>query len=139
MKLQLPRPKYDDIGLNLTPLIDVVFLLLIFLLVTTTFTRQTYLELELPTLQAQQTVPEAPIEVWIQANGELWVAGQIWQQRDVSLQQMLAQQLTLYPDSDVMILADPAAPSQAVLDVLSAIGQLGQTRVIFSGADRAEE
>lgn len=139
MKLQLPRPKYDDIGLNLTPLIDVVFLLLIFLLVTTTFTRQTYLELELPTLQADQAVPEAPIELWIQANGSLWVAGQLWDQPQIPLQQVLAQQLALYPNSDVMILVDPAAPSQAVLDVLSAMGQLGQTRVIFSGAERVEE
>jgi hypothetical protein len=36
------------------------------------------------------------------------------------------------------LMPDPSAPSQGVLDVLSALGALGQTRVIFSGADRVE-
>ena len=51
------RQKIEEVSVNLTPLIDVVFLLLIFFMVSTTFTRETQLALTLP--EAQGTPPEA--------------------------------------------------------------------------------
>lgn len=139
MKLQLPRPRQEEIGLNLTPLIDVVFLLLIFLLVTTTFTSQTYLEVELPTLESQQTPPIAAIEVWVQSSGDIWIAGRRWDSNQSSLRVAIGNALAELPQGHLLIMADPAAPSQALLDILSASGAMGQTRVIFSGARRVED
>jgi len=138
MRLQLPRPKHEDIGLNLTPLIDVVFLLLIFLLVTTTFSRPAFLEIELPTLNAEQAAPKQTVEVVIQVDGVLMINGSSLD-REQSLEHALADALAQQPEALIIIMADPNAPSQAVLNVLSASGALGQTRVVFSGANRVEE
>ena len=49
--MKFPRPRQEEISVNLTPLIDVVFLLLIFFMVSTTFTRETQLSLTLPEAQ----------------------------------------------------------------------------------------
>ena len=56
--MKFPRPRQEQAEVNLTPLIDVVFLLLIFFMVSTTFTRETQLALTLP--EAQGTPPEGP-------------------------------------------------------------------------------
>lgn len=137
MKLQLPRPKHEDIGLNLTPLIDVVFLLLIFLLVTTTFNRPAFLDIELPTLSADPSTPEQTVEVVIQVDGTLIIDGQRWD-RQITLEQALANALSQHPQALIMVLPDPNSPSQSMLNVLSASGALGQTRVLFSGVERVE-
>lgn len=139
MKLHLPRPRQEDIGLNLTPLIDVVFLLLIFLLVTTTFTPQTYLEVDLPTLEADPSRPTEVVEVWIHSSGDIWLDGQPFEPAQQSLKAAISNLIALQPQAHVMIMADPMAPSQTLLDVLSASGRAGQTRVIFSGANRVED
>lgn len=138
MKLQLPRPSQEDIGLNLTPLIDVVFLLLIFLLVTTTFTRTSVLEIEMPTVHTEQSLEPANIEVWIQPSGDIWIDG-VLRQQNQSLEQMLEDALGQRPEAQIVIMADPISPAQAVLDVLSASGALNQTRVLFSGAYHLED
>ncbi|WOD07189.1 ExbD/TolR family protein [Marinomonas sp. GJ51-6] len=47
--MKFRRQKIDDVQINLTPLIDVVFLLLIFFMVSTTFNQSTELTIDLPT------------------------------------------------------------------------------------------
>ena len=69
--MKFPRPRQEEISVNLTPLIDVVFLLLIFFMVSTTFTRETQLSLTLP--EAQGMPPESPaqaVEVLVSPLGE---------------------------------------------------------------------
>ena len=51
--MKFRRQRLDDVSVNLTPLIDVVFLLLIFFMVSTTFTRETQLSVDLPEAQGQ--------------------------------------------------------------------------------------
>ena len=51
--MKFRRQRLDDVNINLTPLIDVVFLLLIFFMVSTTFTRETQLSIDLPEAQGQ--------------------------------------------------------------------------------------
>ncbi|MCK2169484.1 biopolymer transporter ExbD, partial [Thalassospira xiamenensis] len=75
--MKFPRPRQEEISVNLTPLIDVVFLLLIFFMVSTTFTRETQLSLTLP--EAQGTPPEqAPqaVEILVSSAGEYVINGE---------------------------------------------------------------
>lgn len=59
--MKFKRQRSQEVGVDLTPLIDVVFLLLIFFMVSTTFTRESHLQVELPEASAE---PAAPSEVW---------------------------------------------------------------------------
>ena len=68
------RQKIEEVSVNLTPLIDVVFLLLIFFMVSTTFTRETQLKLDLPQAVSGERVEDRTIrqlELTINATGEM--------------------------------------------------------------------
>ena len=56
------RTRREEVGVNLTPLIDVVFLLLIFFMVSTTFTRETQLQLDLPESASGEPVENQNLE-----------------------------------------------------------------------------
>ena len=74
MKLRQPEKNEPDI--NLTPLIDVVFLLLIFFMVSTTFQRDAALTIELPEATAEAAVADKQsIEIAIDAQGRFYVQG----------------------------------------------------------------
>jgi biopolymer transport protein ExbD len=77
------------------------------------------------------------VEVVIQVDGTLIIDGQRWD-RQITLEQALANALSQHPQALIMVLPDPNAPSQSMLNVLSASGALGQTRVLFSGVERVE-
>ena len=64
--MKFRRQRSAELGVNLTPLIDVVFLLLIFFMVSTTFTRETQLTIDLPEAEgtARETVTQ-PVEVLV--------------------------------------------------------------------------
>ena len=68
------RQKIEEVSVNLTPLIDVVFLLLIFFMVSTTFTRETQLKLDLPEAVSGERVEDRTVkqlELTINAAGEM--------------------------------------------------------------------
>ena len=56
--MQLSRPRPSARRISLTPLIDVVFLLLIFFMVSTTFTKESHLEIDLPQASEEATVQD---------------------------------------------------------------------------------
>lgn len=69
--MNFKRQSKEEISVNLTPLIDVVFLLLIFFMVSTTFTKESRLEIELPEASGKQASSERQmIEVVINRKGE---------------------------------------------------------------------
>ncbi len=123
--------------INLTPLIDVVFLLLIFFMVTTTFTRQTQLSIDLP-VSGLQTPPEtaSQIEIAITREGQYAVNGtKLVNERALVNGTNLVNQETLRSaiaalsngDNRMTITADAATPHQAVVTAMDVAGQLGFT------------
>ncbi|WP_372835234.1 ExbD/TolR family protein, partial [Pontibacterium sp.] len=75
MKFSRQRP--EEVSVNLTPLIDVVFLLLIFFMVSTTFTKETQLEIDLPSASGSATEALERIEILISAEGEYRLNSQL--------------------------------------------------------------
>lgn len=129
MKFQ--RHQADEINVNLTPLIDVVFLLLIFFMVSTTFTRETQLEVDLP--QADNTAEvsaERPVEVVITAEGEYRVNGQgLVNAQARTLRMALAKAAADNFELPLTISADARTPHQAVVTAMDVAGGLGFTKL----------
>lgn len=139
MKLRRQKRKLDDI--NITPLIDVVFLLLIFFMVSTTFTKETRLAVELPDAQGEESKEKTPegIEVLIDSSGAYAVNGQLLVNRKIetlmaALQQVAGTNLEL----PVVISADGKAPHSSVIMVMDAAGRLGFTRLSFAAQEPQE-
>jgi len=113
--------------LNLTSLIDVVFLLLIFFMVSTTFEKQAKLKIELPEASQSSTQTESQdITITINAKGLYYLNDKQLSAQDVAhLKQQLMELLEQQQDSRVLIKADANAPHKFVVSALDVVGQLG--------------
>ena len=122
------RPEVD---INLTPLIDVVFLLLIFFMVSTTLTRETQLSIDLPKASVQTSKPDdSQIEVSITQNGDYAVNGVLLvNRRRETLSEAIQQASAGKTSLPLIITGDSAAPHQSVVTALDIAGNLGFTRV----------
>ena len=125
--MQFRRQKLIEEGVNLTPLIDVVFLLLIFFMVSATFTKETHLAIDIPEASAETPqVQNDNVEIVIQASGEYSINGQalINKQRK-TLHKALSQLASNNQKKPLLITADAKAPHQAVVTVMDVAGKLG--------------
>jgi len=125
MKFQ--RRSRADNGINLTPLIDVVFLLLIFFMVTTTFTKETRLLIDLPEANGEVADSSpATLELVIAKDGSYAVNGQNLINRDIkTIMAALREASSGNTDLPLVITADAQATHQAVITAMDAAGRLG--------------
>jgi biopolymer transport protein ExbD len=130
--VKFARPHREEVSVNLAPLIDVVFLLLIFFMVTTTFTKETRLTLELPTADGQSVTDQVPefLEITISQDAQYAINGQVLVSSDIdSVKEALRRLSKGSTDIPLVITADANAPHQAVVTALDASGQLGFSRL----------
>jgi biopolymer transport protein ExbD len=125
--VQFRRQAREEDSVNLTPLIDVVFLLLIFFMVSTTFTEETHLSIDLPEAVGDpQTDTSDRLDVLISAEGSYSVNGQALVNNKTETLKSALQKLsngdTKLP---LTITADAKTPHQAVVTAMDAAGQLG--------------
>jgi biopolymer transport protein ExbD len=124
--VKFKRQARAPLEINLTPLIDVVFLLLIFFMVTTTFTKETRLTVDLPEAQGvAQEQPAEQVEITISAQGSYAVNGKALVNNEP---QTLKTALIKVSNSDsslpLVITADAVTPHQAVVTAMDIAGQL---------------
>jgi biopolymer transport protein ExbD len=125
--LKFRRHTREEVGINLTPLIDVVFLLLIFFMVSTTFTRETQLSIDFPEAQGQpKQAMEESIEILIDESGTYRVNGQILMDNRIATLQAAIYRLSAGDTTMPMsIMADAQAAHQDVVKAMDAAGQMG--------------
>lgn len=129
----------DETGIELTPLIDVVFLLLIFFMISTTFTKETSLKINLPE-STGETVAQQPVSVEVQIGAESQYA--IASESDGAAKALinsnrdtLKRALAEYQSQQQLLLiirADRKAPHEAVIRVMDVAQELGLTNVTFA-------
>lgn len=127
--MRFPRKPREPVDINLAPLIDVVFILLLFFVVTTTFTRETQLKVDLPEA-VSGTPPEAavkaPLEILVAVDGSFALNGKSLASNDLTA---LMEALRVESGGDqnlpVMLSADAKAPHQAVVTAMDAASKLG--------------
>jgi biopolymer transport protein ExbD len=131
--LNFRPPINRDLDINLTPLIDVVFLLLIFFMVSTTFVKESEIEVNLPQASAELREDLVDrIEIAIDRQGSIFVNDQaLINAQVVTIRKALEQARGEGGDPVVIISADAAATHQNVVDVMDAARQAGLYRVTF--------
>lgn len=129
--MKFRRKIREELSINITPLIDVVFLLLIFFMVTTTFNRETRLLVNLPEANAEaaESVPDQ-IEIIVARDGNYSINGRVLVNDRI---ETLMRGLELESGGDrslpVLLVADAEATHQSVVTAMDAIGQSGFTRL----------
>lgn len=116
-----------DPEINLTSLIDVIFVLIIFFVATTTFNQRSALKLQLPTAQAvAKQDPGEPLNVLVDAEGRYFIGENEVLKSDVgSLKEAIVAVAGQDRSMPVVLRADARTPHQSVITAMDALGQLG--------------
>ncbi|MCK5876510.1 MAG: biopolymer transporter ExbD [Candidatus Marithrix sp.] len=124
----------DNFKVNLTPLIDTVFILLIFFMMTTTFNRETQLKINLPEANSENSVKQESIRIIIDENGEYAINDFKHVLIDSKLNTLkLALKKAAGEESNptLLISADKNAPHNAVMMAMEAARDLGFMKLGF--------
>ena len=130
--MRFREKRQDELGLDLTPFIDVVFMLLLFFVVSTSlFKGATQLGVQLPKAEAQSFTKDGnTLEIGVDAAGAYYLNGQPLESQDAKkLKRILAAKLEKNKLLAIIVAGDKKAPHQAVVSVLEVASQLGVTKV----------
>jgi biopolymer transport protein ExbD len=134
-----PRAK-DEPEINLIPFIDVLLVVLIFLMLTTTYSKFTEMQLKLPVadVDAQRDYPREVV-VAVSADGRYMVNKQPVDGRTPDLlAASLADAAKAGKDSVIIISADATATHQSVITVMEAARRIGLTQITFATHSSAQ-
>ncbi len=126
-----PDRRDERVDVNLTPLIDVVFLLLIFFMVSTTFDRHAKLKVELPEASAKkEQQAEDAVVLSIDVKGNYFINDrQVVNTTLETLKTALQKTVADKKDVTLVLRADAKTPHQSVVRAMDAASQLGLTRL----------
>ena len=129
--MKFRRKHTEELELNLTPLIDVVFLLLIFFMVSTTFQKESEISLQLPKASDDPVeVPAEQYEIVVNAAGNFFINDTELVNSEIeTLRQALFDLTNGQRDIPITIRADAQTPHQAVVTAMDAAAQLGLSRM----------
>ena len=127
--MKFRRPTRVQASIELTPLIDVVFLLLVFFVITTTFEKKTDIEITLPKVDSRPTSTdniEKYVNLKIDRDGVYWINDEILRDRSKeTLRTGLSEVFSISPDLVLTIEADAEVVHQSVVIGLEIASELG--------------
>ena len=128
-----PHPP-EEVDLNITPLIDVVFLLLIFFMVSTTFDHESEVNITLPKASKEiaQAKPDA-INIAIDGQSRIYINEKELLNSQIStIKEVLYDISADLKDAPIIISADEETPYQMVIKIMDAARQLGLVKITFA-------
>ena len=127
MEFNLPRRKQKDVGIEMGPLMDIVFILLIFFVVTSSFTRETGVDVTKPQAQSASQLEKENLLIAITREGTIHM-----NERQVdlaSLQDILKQSLAKAPDREAVVIADKESEIGVLVQVIDMCNLAGVKKV----------
>jgi len=135
MKLHT-REEGGDAAINLTPLIDMVFILLIFFAVNSTFVKLPGIEVDQPSARTTVVEKAATILVAVTETGEVWI-----DQKKIDIRRVRSTIERLFiesPDAAVVILSDENSRTGIVVQVIDQARLAGASKVAIAATEPAE-
>ncbi|MCY4426783.1 MAG: biopolymer transporter ExbD [Halieaceae bacterium] len=133
MRGQIQKAAEEEAEINLTPMLDVVFIMLIFFIVTASFIKEAGVEVNRPEASSSDPKENVNILIAITANDEIWMAG-----RRIDVRAVRANVERLHaenPKGAVVIQADNTSTTQTVVKVLDASREAGVMDVSLATED----
>ena len=130
--MKFKRQRRDTLAVNLTPLIDVVFLLLIFFMVSTSFTDLSELVVNLPEAEGGTVEPDKGLDIIISADGSMFLTGTPFPEDAENLRAIIIEKTGSRRDIPVSIVADGDTRHAMVVMSMDSVSQLGFKRLSIS-------
>ena len=131
-KFQTTSPEAETSEINISPLIDVVFILLIFFIVTTVFVEETGLEIQKPRAASQQDLEKNSILIGISASGTVHYGGR---EIGVGGVRSIVSRLLMQESMPVIIQSDRRTPTESTVQVMDEAKLAGAALVFVSTVD----
>ena len=123
----------EENEINLTPMLDVVFIMLIFFIVTATFIKEAGIEVERPNTTTADSQDDAAILIAISANDEIWIDRE---ERDPRIVRSIIERLHAEnPKGSIVIQADEGSTHETLVIVMEAAKSAGVTNVAIASDD----
>ena len=120
----------DEPEINITPMLDIVFIMLIFFIVTTTFVRETGVEVEKPTAITSEPRPQGNVLIGIDSNDEIWMNGSQIELSDVRT--LVSRARAENPEGSVILISDKGARTGTLVDIMDQVQAAGVSRMAIS-------
>ncbi len=124
---------HHDVDINMSPLVDMVFLLLIFFMVTAVFVKETGVEIEKPSAQSSTELPPESTLIAITSGGKY-----ILDKNEVSLGmiQSFLKRNSTKPDRSVVILADKYSKTSSLVDLMDTCRTAGVSNISLATEEK---
>ncbi|WP_017444667.1 ExbD/TolR family protein [Gayadomonas joobiniege] len=125
------RREEEDAAIDMTPMLDIVFIMLIFFIVTTSFVKEAGIEVNKPEASQSKAQPKANIFIAINENGDIWMDKRMVDVERVqaNLEKLLAEQAT----DTVIVQADKEAKHGKVMKVMDQVKAAGIDKIVVAG------
>jgi biopolymer transport protein ExbD len=117
----------EDTGVDLTPMLDVVFIMLIFFIVTTSFVKEAGIEVSRPSAATAEKKDKASIFVGISESGDIWI-----DKRKIDIRSVRANIERLHaetPEGSIVVQADKGSKTGTLVRVMDQIRAAGVTAI----------
>ena len=120
----------DESEVNITPLIDIVFIMLIFFIVTATFVKEAGIDVNKPDAPTAEVKKKANILIAIDSNNNIWLDRRKIDVRSVipNIKRLRAEN----PEGSVVIQADEESKNKMLVEVMDAARQAGVTNIALA-------
>ncbi len=126
----------EDVDVNITPMMDIVFIMLIFFIVTTSFVKETGINPKRPVAETAEAKPRGNILIGVDQRGQIWVNNR--QVEINQVRQIVEDAVTEIPESSAVLVADQQSPTGVLIDVMDQVRLGGVTDVAVSAEPEAQ-
>ena len=129
-------PAQEDTELDMTPMLDIVFIMLIFFIVTTSFVKESGVTVSSPSAETASQQENANIFIAITAEGEVWIDRRPVDPR--SIRAIVARMHADNPEGSVIIQSDEEASTRALVDVMDQVRLAGIEAIAIAANKKSE-
>ena len=133
MSRRIRKSSEEDAGIDMTPMLDIVFIMLIFFIVTTSFVKETGIDVNRPSASTAERKERGNILIAIRANGEVWI-----NKRAVDIRAVRANVERLHaenPEGSVVLIADKESQTGQLVEVMDQVRSAGVENVSIAATE----
>jgi len=124
------QKREDAMEINITPMLDIVFIMLIFFIVTTSFVKETGIDPKRPVAETSSAKPRANILIGIDTHGQIWMNSRVVELNQI--RQLVEDAVVENPESSAVLIADEVSPTGVLIDIMDQVRLGGVANISVS-------
>ncbi len=124
------KEREDAMDINITPMLDIVFIMLIFFIVTTSFVKETGIDPKRPVAETSSAKPRGNILIGVDIAGQIWMNNR---RIDLNqIRQLVEDAVNENPESSAVLISDERSPTGVLIDIMDQVRAGGVTNIAIS-------